>query len=64
MRDGLRYSIDVSAAAIAEQNLGSLALDSLTSPLGIALQAVMLFALVALVGRSGDRIATAGGGYL
>lgn len=45
------YSIYVGVASIAERNLGSLALDSLTSPLGLALQLVMLAALVALLGR-------------
>lgn len=45
------YSIYVSVASIAEHNLGSLALDSLTSPLGLALQLVMLAVLAALLGR-------------
>ncbi len=45
------YSIYVSVASIAERNLGSLALDSLTSPLGLVLQLVMLAALAALLGR-------------
>jgi hypothetical protein len=46
------YSIYVGVASIAERNLGSLALDSLTSPLGLALQLVMLAGLAALLGRS------------
>jgi hypothetical protein len=51
------YSIYVSAATIAERNLGEIALDALTSPLGMALQIAMLVALAALVGgfRPGDR---------
>lgn len=44
------YSIYVSVASIAERNLGSLALDALTSPLGMALQLAMLVALGALLG--------------
>ncbi len=45
------YSIYVSVASIAERNLGAVALDSLTSPAGIALQLAMLAALAFLVGR-------------
>lgn len=45
------YSIYVSVASLAERSLGSLALDSLTSPLGLALQLLMLAALAALIGR-------------
>jgi hypothetical protein len=44
------YSIYVSVATIAERNLGALALDSLTSPLGIAVQVAMLIGLGALLG--------------
>ncbi len=44
------YSIYVGAATVAEQNLGSLALDALTSPLGMALQIAMLVALALLAG--------------
>src|SRR6478735_3237435 len=44
------YSIYVGAATIAEKNLGDLALDALTSPLGLALQLLMLVALTALLG--------------
>jgi len=44
------YSIYVSVATIAEKNLGDLALDALTSPLGLALQLLMLVALTALLG--------------
>ena len=57
------YSIYVSAASIAERNLGSLALDSLTSPVGIGLQLAMLFAVAALVGRAGNRIPEGGDSY-
>jgi len=44
------YSIYVSVATIAERNLGDIALDALTSPLGMALQVAMLIALAVLVG--------------
>jgi hypothetical protein len=44
------YSIYVSVATIAEKNLGDLALNALTSPLGIALQLLMLVALALLLG--------------
>ncbi len=44
------YSIYVGVASIAERNLGAVALDSLTSPLGIAVQIAMLIVLVALLG--------------
>jgi uncharacterized membrane protein YdjX (TVP38/TMEM64 family) len=44
------YSIYVAAATIAERNLGALALDALTSPLGMALQIAMLAALALLAG--------------
>ena len=44
------YSIYVTAATIAERNLGSLALDSLTSPVGVAVQIAMLIGLAILVG--------------
>lgn len=44
------YSIYVSVATIAEKNLGDLALNALTSPLGLALQLLMLVALAALLG--------------
>lgn len=44
------YSIYVGAASIAEKNLGDLVLDALTSPLGMALQVVMLVALALLLG--------------
>jgi len=44
------YSIYVSVATVAEKNLGNLALDALTSPLGLALQLLMLVALAALLG--------------
>jgi hypothetical protein len=44
------YSIYVSVASVAERNLGSLVLDSLTSPLGVALQLLMLLAVTLLAG--------------
>ncbi len=43
------YSLYVGAAATAEASLGQVVSDSLTSPMGIALQAMMLIGLVALV---------------
>ncbi len=43
------YSIYVGVASIAERNLGAVALDSLTSPLGIAVQIAMLIGLAALL---------------
>lgn len=54
------YSIYVSVATIAERNLGAVALDALTSPLGMALQIAMLIALALLAGGiRPDRIGTA-----
>ena len=44
------YSIYVGVASIAERSLGAVVLDSLTSPLGIALQVAMLVGLAALLG--------------
>lgn len=44
------YSIYVGVANVAERNLGSLALDALTSPLGMALQVAMLIGLALLLG--------------
>jgi membrane protein YqaA with SNARE-associated domain len=44
------YSIYVGAASIAEQSLGDLVLDALTSPLGMALQVAMLVGLAVLLG--------------
>lgn len=44
------YSLYVSLASVAERNLGSLVLDSLSSPLGIALQLVMLLGVALLAG--------------
>lgn len=44
------YSIYVGGASIAEQSLGSILLDALTSPLGVALQIAMLVALALLAG--------------
>lgn len=44
------YSIYVSAASIAEKNLGDVVLDALASPLGMALQLAMLIALAVLLG--------------
>jgi membrane protein YqaA with SNARE-associated domain len=48
------YSLYVAAASVAERNLGSVAIDSLTSPVGMALQLAMLAGLAALLGRSGS----------
>lgn len=44
------YSLYVSAASVAEANLGDVVLDALTSPLGMALQLAMLVALGLLLG--------------
>jgi uncharacterized membrane protein YdjX (TVP38/TMEM64 family) len=44
------YSIYLAAASIAEKNLGDVVVDALTSPLGMALQVVMLIALAVLLG--------------
>jgi hypothetical protein len=44
------YSIYVSAASVAAQSLGSILIDALTSPWGLALQAAMLIALALLAG--------------
>lgn len=44
------YSVYVGAATIAERNLGSVLLDALTSPLGMALQIAMLIGLALLAG--------------
>jgi membrane protein YqaA with SNARE-associated domain len=44
------YSVYVSAANLAADNFGEVVLDSLTSPLGVALQLAMLVALGALLG--------------
>jgi hypothetical protein len=43
------YSLYVGAATAAAESLGSVVSDSLVSPVGIALQVLMLAALVALV---------------
>jgi uncharacterized membrane protein YdjX (TVP38/TMEM64 family) len=57
------YSIYVAAATIAERNLGALALDALTSPLGLGLQIAMLAGLALLAGgiRPGRHAPGAGG---
>jgi hypothetical protein len=44
------YSIYVGAASVASDSLGSIAVDALTSPLGVALQLAMLLALGLLAG--------------
>lgn len=44
------YSIYVSLGTIAAHSLGTVALDALTSPLGIAVQLLMLAGLAILVG--------------
>lgn len=49
------YSIYVSAGTIAAHSLGSVALDALTSPLGMALQLLMLAGLAILAGGIGPR---------
>lgn len=51
------YSLYVAVASVAERNLGSVAIDSLTSPVGMALQLAMLAGLAVLLGRSGSRLA-------
>jgi hypothetical protein len=43
------YSLYVGAASAAAASLGSLVADSLSSPLGIALQLLMLASVVALL---------------
>ncbi len=43
------YSVYVTVATVAAENLGGITADSLRSPVGIALQFLMLGALVALV---------------
>jgi membrane protein YqaA with SNARE-associated domain len=44
------YSLYVAAATVAERNLGSVLIDALTSPLGVAVQIAMLLGLAALAG--------------
>ena len=44
------YSIYVGAASVAEQSLGSILVDALTSPWGLVLQVAMLIALALLAG--------------
>lgn len=46
----ISYSIYVGVATIAERSLGGVALDALTSPLGMALQIAMLVVLAILLG--------------
>jgi uncharacterized membrane protein YdjX (TVP38/TMEM64 family) len=43
------YAVYVSGAALAQESVGDVLRDAFTSPVGIALQVVMLLALVALV---------------
>ena len=50
------YSLYVGAASLAEDNLGSIFTDGLTSPTAIALQVVMLAGLVVLVRADWARI--------
>lgn len=50
------YSIYVGVAHVAERSLGTLALDTLTSPLGMALQLAMLAALGFLLGGLRPRL--------
>jgi uncharacterized membrane protein YdjX (TVP38/TMEM64 family) len=56
------YSIYVSVAHVAEQSLGDLVVDALTSPIGMGLQVLMLAALAVLVGgfRPAERLARRG----
>jgi membrane protein YqaA with SNARE-associated domain len=54
------YSIYVGAASAAKHSLGSILLDSFTSPAGIALQVLMLVGLVALLRADWGRILTRG----
>src|SRR5450755_1854275 len=67
----VRYTLYVTAASAAKESLGTILMGVLASPLGIALQLLMLGALVALVRidwtrvltrRSGDRDPKAGRG--
>lgn len=53
------YSIYVGVASVAEKSLGDLVVNALTSPLGMALQVVMLIALAVLLGgfRPEERLA-------
>jgi hypothetical protein len=57
----ISYSLYVTAATVAERSLGSLMLDTLTSPLGLAVQVAMLLGLTFLVGgiKPGGRPSTA-----
>ena len=52
------YSLYVGAASLASESLGEIFADSLTSPLGVALQVVMLAMLVALVRVDWARVLT------
>jgi membrane protein YqaA with SNARE-associated domain len=52
------YSIYVAGASAAKHSLGSIVQDSFTSPLGIALQVLMLVGLVALLRVDWSRILT------
>jgi len=58
------YAIYVSAATVAEQSLGTIVTDALTSPLGLGLQVAMVIGLAALAGGvrpgSADRDSTTG----
>jgi uncharacterized membrane protein YdjX (TVP38/TMEM64 family) len=44
------YSIYVGTATVAQENLGSLAVNALTSPIGIAVQVALLIGLALLAG--------------
>jgi membrane protein YqaA with SNARE-associated domain len=44
------YSIYVGVASVAEQSLGDIVLDALTSPIGMVLQVAMLIGLAVLLG--------------
>lgn len=56
------YSIYVGVASVAENSLGDIVVDALTSPLGMGLQVLMLLALGLLVGgfRPDERLAAKG----
>jgi membrane protein YqaA with SNARE-associated domain len=52
------YSIYVGAASLARHSIGSVLVDSLTSPVGIAIQVVALVAIVLLVRVDWARVLT------
>jgi hypothetical protein len=52
------YSIYVGVASLARHSIGSVLVDSLTSPVGIAIQVVALVAIVLLVRVDWARVLT------